>query len=346
YQVGQLYSVAEASKNETGGGEGVEVLVNEPYEKDGEKGQYTHKIYHLQSKVPTFVRMLAPEGALNIHEKAWNAYPYCRTVMEHSYSPAVSLVTVRCFVFSFQNEYMKEDFLIKIETWHKPDLGSQENVHKLEPETWKHVEAIYIDIADRSQVLTKDYKAEEDPAKFKSIKTGRGPLGPNWKVQFTPSPPGGWALWVGLSPWRRVMAGAGLTEWESLLSYLSVGVFLIQQELVNQKDCPFMCAYKLVTVKFKWWGLQNKVENFIHKQERRLFTNFHRQLFCWLDKWVDLTMDDIRRMEEETKRQLDEGLGLLSRTSGETQAWVPLVPTRHRDVPHFTVLQLGGNLFQ
>lgn len=67
-----------------------------------------------------------------------------------------------------------------------------------------------------------------------------------------------------------------------------------------------MCAYKLVTVKFKWWGLQNKVENFIHKQEKRLFTNFHRQLFCWLDKWVDLTMDDIRRMEEETKKQLDE----------------------------------------
>ncbi|KAL0994971.1 hypothetical protein UPYG_G00130120 [Umbra pygmaea] len=79
YQVGQLYSVAEASKNETGGGEGVEVLKNEPYEKDGEKGQYTHKIYHLQSKVPSFVRMLAPASALNIHEKAWNAYPYCRT---------------------------------------------------------------------------------------------------------------------------------------------------------------------------------------------------------------------------------------------------------------------------
>ncbi|KAF0871237.1 MYO1C protein, partial [Crocuta crocuta] len=257
YQVGQLYSVAEASKNETGGGEGVEVLVNEPYEKDGEKGQYTHKIYHLQSKVPTFVRMLAPEGALNIHEKAWNAYPYCRTG-ECRPGPKLG------FGPKAGNEYMKEDFLIKIETWHKPDLGTQENVHKLEPEAWKHVEAIYIDIADRSQVLSKDYKAEEDPAKFKSIKTGRGPLGPNWK-----------------------------------------------QELVNQKDCPYMCAYKLVTVKFKWWGLQNKVENFIHKQERRLFTNFHRQLFCWLDKWVDLTMDDIRRMEEETKRQLDEVGGRL-----------------------------------
>lgn len=50
-----------------------------------------------------------------------------------------------------------------------------------------------------------------------------------------------------------------------LVTCLPVGVFLIQQELVNQKDCPYMCAYKLVTVKFKWWGLQNKVENFIHK---------------------------------------------------------------------------------
>ncbi|KAL8198902.1 UNVERIFIED_CONTAM: hypothetical protein K2H54_029314 [Gekko kuhli] len=157
-----------------------------------------------------------------------------------------------------RNEYMKDDFLIKIETWHKADLGTQENVHKLDPNEWKNVEAVYIDIADRSQVLTKDYKPEEDPAKFKSIKTGRGPLGPNWKKEILKS------------------------------------------------DCPYMCAYKLVTVKFKWWGLQNKVENFIQKQERRLFTNFHRQLFCWLDKWVDLTMEDIRRMEDDTKRQLDE----------------------------------------
>lgn len=55
YQVGQLWSVAEASKAETGGGEGVEVLKNEPFSGVpllGERfstGQYTHKIYHLQS---------------------------------------------------------------------------------------------------------------------------------------------------------------------------------------------------------------------------------------------------------------------------------------------------------
>lgn len=55
YQVGQLWSVAEASKNETGGGEGVEVLKNEPYDNhpllNGRftAGQFTHKIYHLAS---------------------------------------------------------------------------------------------------------------------------------------------------------------------------------------------------------------------------------------------------------------------------------------------------------
>lgn len=32
YQVAQLYSVAEASKNETGGGEGIEVIKNEPFD--------------------------------------------------------------------------------------------------------------------------------------------------------------------------------------------------------------------------------------------------------------------------------------------------------------------------
>uniref|UniRef100_A0A8C6MR30 Phosphatidylinositol transfer protein beta isoform n=1 Tax=Mus spicilegus TaxID=10103 RepID=A0A8C6MR30_MUSSI len=70
YQVGQLYSVAEASKNETGGGEGIEVLKNEPYENDGEKGQYTHKIYHLKRQVGSTERDLAPQvpGTSHLHE--------------------------------------------------------------------------------------------------------------------------------------------------------------------------------------------------------------------------------------------------------------------------------------
>ncbi|KAM9812365.1 phosphatidylinositol transfer protein alpha isoform-like [Syngnathus typhle] len=239
YKVGQLYTVAEASKNETGGGEGVEVLVNEPYEENGEKGQYTHKIYHLTSKVPRVVRVLAPKGALEIHEKAWNAYPYCKT--------------------SLQNPYMKEKFQIKVETWHKPDMGEQENVHGLEKSQWDTAEVVQIDIADRTAISDNDYKADQDPAIFKSEKTGRGPLGPEWK-----------------------------------------------KEILNNPSCPHMCAYKLVSVNFKWMGLQSKVEAIIQKMEKRIFTHFHRQLFCLIDKWIDLSMDDIRKMEEDTKKELDE----------------------------------------
>ncbi|XP_041668570.1 phosphatidylinositol transfer protein alpha isoform-like [Cheilinus undulatus] len=242
YQVAQLYAVAEASKNETGGGEGVEVLINEPYEEDGQKGQYTHKIYHLKSRVPTFLGKCAPQGSLRVHEKAWNAYPYCKTILT--------------------NEYMKENFEIKIETWHKPDMGDQDNVHKLDPEVWKGVEVVNIDIADRQAISPKDYKEDQDPAKFKSVKTGRGPLGPNWK-----------------------------------------------KELAEDSSCPHMCAYKLVTIQFCWKLIGNRVENFIDKMEKRVFTNFHRQLFCWMDKWYGLTMEDIRRMEDETQKELDEMRG-------------------------------------
>lgn len=42
------------------------------------------------------------------------------------------------------------------------------------------------------------------------------------------------------------------------------------------------------------------------QQEKRLFTNFHRQVFCWMDKWYGLTMEDIRRIEEQTKHELDQ----------------------------------------
>uniref|UniRef100_A0A8C4QFU6 Phosphatidylinositol transfer protein, beta, like n=1 Tax=Eptatretus burgeri TaxID=7764 RepID=A0A8C4QFU6_EPTBU len=235
YQVGQLFSVAEASKNETGGGDGIEVLKNESYEDGiGGSGQYTQKMYHIQSKVPGFVRLVAPESALTFQEEAWNAYPYCKT--------------------GKQNSFMKE-FFVKIETWHKTDLGDTENVSKL------FHEPVLFFFADIYMLALQfqDYKKEEDPSLFKSVKTGRGPLGPGW-----------------------------------------------QKELESLSNCPHMCAYKLVTVNFKFPGLRKKIEKFIHKQEDRIFTNFHRQLFCWLDRWVDLSMDDIRRMETETQACLDE----------------------------------------
>lgn len=123
---------------------------------------------------------------------------------------------------------MKGNFFICIETMHCPDAGKSENVHGLPPEKLKNREVVFIDIANdpvapKVQVtqspftvfshLFQDYKEAQDPTKFKSVKTGRGPLGPKW-----------------------------------------------------QQSCdPVMTCYKLVTVEFKWFGLQTKVESMIQK---------------------------------------------------------------------------------
>ena len=46
--------------------------------------------YYYFSKVPKIVRAMAPKGSLEVHEKAHNAYPYCRTV-----------ITVSKFILSY-----------------------------------------------------------------------------------------------------------------------------------------------------------------------------------------------------------------------------------------------------
>ena len=131
-QVAQLYSVAEASKNETGGGEGVEVGKNQRRKKK------LNAIFHRWSKmsltttipsstassprastptryiglrarfqkiqlpcqlstvfrtchiniyqVPSWIKMIAPAGSLEVHEEAWNAYPYCKVKLATVFS--------------------------------------------------------------------------------------------------------------------------------------------------------------------------------------------------------------------------------------------------------------------
>ncbi|KAF5395120.1 Phosphatidylinositol transfer protein beta [Paragonimus heterotremus] len=262
YRVAQLYAVAEASKGETGGGDGVEILVNEPFTTevyppdppllDGDPryqtGQYTHKLYHLAHKVPGIVRQIAPTKSLILQEVAWNAYPYCRTVLT-----VCSVVVDYYLPIIFQNDYFTTAFCIKIESLHSSDINLT-NAHQLSPEELENRKLVNIDIGDISP-SDKDYNPDEDPTTFKSQKTGRGPLKPEW--------------------WLDGYSG------------------------------PIMCAYKLVRCLCKIPLLQQRLESMILRQEYRLFANFHRQVFCWMDRWYGMTLEDIRRLEEETKRELE-----------------------------------------
>ena len=97
-------------------------------------------------------------------------------------------------------------------------------------------------------------------------------------------------------------------------SYVDI-IFVIIFFQVN----PVMTCYKLVTIEFKWFGLQSKVESFLSSFQQRIFLNFHRQLFCWTDKWHGMTMEDIRALEDKTKEELEQ-----QRQSKETRGTKPI----------------------
>ena len=129
--------------------------------------------------------MVAPKGSLEIHEEAWNAYPYCKTVLSN---PGYMKVNGDLLILKMQTVlerfivcFGQDNFYIIVETYHLPDRGDQANVHELEDKKLKKRSVVHIDIAN-DPVASADYKPDQDPKTFKSEKTGRGPLTGEWRV--------------------------------------------------------------------------------------------------------------------------------------------------------------------
>ncbi|XP_042885235.1 protein retinal degeneration B-like isoform X12 [Penaeus japonicus] len=264
YRIAQLFMIAKKSRQESHGeGSGVEILVNEPYENgpgpDG-KGQYTHKVYHVGSHLPGWLKSLIPKSALSVEEEAWNAYPYTKT--------------------RFTCPFV-EKFSIEVETYYHNDGGHQDNVFKLSKSDMKQREVDLIDVV-RDQLYGADYKEEEDPRKYVSQKTDRGPLGDNWINEY----------------------------WD----------------MCKDKPTPLptgeaiMCAYKLCKVEFRYWGMQTKIEKFIHDVAlRKTMLRAHRQAWAWMDEWWGLTIEDIRNIEKETQDLLAKKYGAGEDEEGEEE---------------------------
>ncbi len=133
-----------------------------------------------------------------------------------------------------------------------------------------------IDVIDmvNDKLGDKDYKQEEDPAHYISAKTGRGPLQSDWIT----NPPDGTIM----------------------CAYKLIKVFIYNYTV----SIPIHCVslFHAVQVEFRYWGLQSKVERFIHDYGlRRVMVRAHRQAWVWQDEWVGLNITDIRRLERETQ---------------------------------------------
>ena len=102
------------------------------------------------------------------------------------------------------------------------------------------------------------YVAEEDPTVFVSDKTGRGPLDSDWIQEYSD------ACVVRLIE----------TNFYKYASFCSQG-----QPMPTPKGQSIMCAYKLCKVEFRYWGMQSKIERFIHDMAlRNTMLGAHRQV--------------------------------------------------------------------
>ncbi|XP_071701597.1 uncharacterized protein [Rutidosis leptorrhynchoides] len=168
YQVAQMYMVMKMQQQSSNETEGVDVLENRYFEDSVfGKGRYTSKVYRLQSKAPIWLSAFAPTHALTMQEEAWNAYPKCKTV-------------IKCPYFT--------SFTLTIETIHRADNGHSENVHCLTQKQLDDCEVEIIDIATTSDDYWSYVIGSNgvDFSKFRSVKTGRGPLLQGWQDQCKP----------------------------------------------------------------------------------------------------------------------------------------------------------------
>nr|XP_022318115.1 cytoplasmic phosphatidylinositol transfer protein 1-like [Crassostrea virginica] len=159
YRIGQLYMIAKHSNEQSEKGEGVEVMKNEKCEHPVHgHGQFTEKRVHLSSRLPTWIQKLIPK-IFYITEKAWNYYPFTITEYTCSFMPK---------------------FTIYIETKYADDNGCSKNLCNLSEADLKQRTVEELDIA-YDEIQEKHYKEAEDPTKFVSKKTGRGPLQRDWR---------------------------------------------------------------------------------------------------------------------------------------------------------------------
>lgn len=80
---------------------------------------------------------------------------------------------------------------------------------------------------------------------------------------------------------------------------------------------PLMCAYKLVRADFKIFGLQSTGENLVINNQRTIFGQTLCHAVATIDKWFDMTPEDIRKIEDEVAAKAN---AQLARTVASSKA--------------------------
>ncbi|TBT97470.1 phosphatidylinositol transfer protein [Hamiltosporidium tvaerminnensis] len=170
----------------------------------------------------------------------------------------------KCVTTYTNKAFSSSSFKVTVESLHIDGNIYKENIFNKSIGEWKETKVEYIDIS-KTIVDTK-----YDPTVFRSEKKGIGPLVIQSRDGKDKSKNKEYKDWI--------------------------------EECVD-KNIPLMTCYKYVTVEINYFGfgwLTKEVDRNIQK----IFIGAHQKLFCDMDNWCDLTLEDIRQIEVTTKEEL------------------------------------------
>lgn len=277
YMVGQRFMALEYVKSETGNGEGIEVVKSEQFDGTnsgktdirGEKGTHTEKIYHIKSKIPSFIRWAVPDKYLHFYETSYNCFPH--------------------FLTLYSVPGMGKDFDLRIESQHvKYECNSNgimkdfpNNATKLNSDELKKRKIVWLDIINgipkKSEFSLKGYKCEKAGLDFTSPEFSYGQQASSDQSSSAPE-----NMYEDNEELPEDQGSNKPPEW------------------TTKYKGEMTCAIKVVKFHFKWFGLQTAVEKLVtHSVYPKMFTDSHRRMIRSMNDWYDLTMEDIYRIENE-----------------------------------------------
>lgn len=258
-----------------GGGEGIEIVkYDEPFENETEKGIMSQKIYHIQSKIPPFIRWAVPEKYLHFHEVSYNSFPHTTTTTS---IPSLG-----------------DDFLLQVESqhislqYHKDEQKNEnvfdipENALNLNENELKIRKVVYLDLLN----------GPPNPSNTSAIPSFTDESDQNQTPQDTQQ----------VTIRDFICSEIGMTK---TLGQCDPTTDYHPDQIpawAKHYDGEMILIIKTVRFNLKWWGIQTAVENLVANTfYPRLFTDTHRKLIMYSNEWKSLNLDDIHKLEAEEK---------------------------------------------
>lgn len=134
------YAVNRRTTEESGNGDGFEIIEAGNFEEDGHVGRYVHRVLHFKNKVPAAIRWALPEKYSSILETNKNCFPH--------------------YVATFHMEQLGDDLICDTETRHveSPDPENiPDNVMGFTDDELKIRKIVYLDILDGPEPKHKEF---------------------------------------------------------------------------------------------------------------------------------------------------------------------------------------------